>query len=164
MGSPGELILSLDLGTTAIKVGLFSTSGILLRLALREQSLNFPQPNRVEQSLVQSWQLVVEATREALADVDAKKVAAVVLTNQRGSVVPIGGDGEPLTDLMVWMDQRGLSQVDRLHALVGAEVYYRTSGHPIVPITGVSKVLWLQQEAPEIWGKTQPSARRRPCS
>lgn len=154
MGTKSELLLSLDLGTTAIKVGLFSTAGTLLSLALREQSLSFPQPNRVEQSLVQSWQLVVEATREVLADVDAKKVAAVVLTNQRGSVVPIGGDGEPLTDLIVWMDQRGLSQVDRLHALVGAEAYYRTSGHPIVPITGVSKVLWLQQEAPDTWRKT----------
>ena len=154
MGSPGEMLLSLDLGTTAIKVGLFSTSGALLRLAIREQSLRFPEPNRVEQSLVQSWQLVVDATREVLADADAKKVAAVVLTNQRGSVVPIGGDGKPLTDLLVWMDQRGLSQVERLHALVGAELYYRTSGHPIVPITGVSKVLWLQQEAPETWQKT----------
>ncbi len=153
MGSQGELLLSFDLGTTAIKVGLFSTSGTLLRLAMREQSLNLPQPNRFEQSLVQSWRLVVDATREALADANAHKVAAVVLTNQRGSVVPIGGDGEPLTDLIVWMDQRGLGQVDRLRAIVGTEAYYRTSGHPIVPITGVSKVLWLQQEAPDTWRK-----------
>jgi xylulokinase len=52
------------------------------------------------------------------------------------------------------MDQRGLGQVDRLKAIVGTEPYYRTSGHPIVPSTGVSKVLWLQQEAQEIWDKT----------
>jgi sugar (pentulose or hexulose) kinase len=154
VGAERDLLLSLDLGTTAIKVGLFSASGTLLRLALREQSLSFPRPNRVEQSLLRSWQLAAEATREVLADHDPKNVAAVALTNQRGSVVPIGRDGEPLTNLIVWMDQRGLSQLDRLHALVGGEAYYRTSGHPIVPITGISKVLWLQQEA----------ARRRPCS
>lgn len=151
----GDLILSLDLGTSAIKVGLFSSNGDLVRLALREQQLHFLPPNRVEQSLSDTWNLVVDATREVMSDADPKKVAAVVLTNQRGSVVPVDQSGNALMNLMVWMDHRGLAQVDRLRALVGSDRYYRTSGHPIVPITGVSKVLWLQQEAGEIWGRTQ---------
>ena len=66
----------------------------------------------------------------------------------------MGGNGEPLTNLIVWMDHRGLAQVERLHTLIGNSDYYRTSGHPIVPITGISKVLWLHQEAPEIWANT----------
>lgn len=150
----GDFILSLDLGTTAIKVGLFTATGDLLHLATREQQLIFPGANRTEQSLTETWDLVCDASREALADVDAAQVLAVVLTNQRGSVVPLGRDGEPLTNLIVWMDSRGLPEVDRLHDLIGAEDYYRTSGHPIVPITGVSKVLWLQNRAPEIWERT----------
>jgi xylulokinase len=151
----GELILSLDLGTTAIKVGLFTTAGELIHMASREQQLRFPLPGRVEQRLSDSWRLAAEGSREVMAGSSPGRVAAVVLTNQRGSAVPIGSDGEPLCDLLVWMDQRGLSQVERLHKLVGAERYYQVSGHPIVPITGVSKVLWLQQEAPEIWQRTQ---------
>jgi xylulokinase len=155
VGKKGDLILSLDLGTTTIKVGLFSASGDLIKVASREQKLIFPQPDHVEQSLTVSWHLVSDATKEVLSDVDAKNVVSVVLTNQRGSVVPIGKDREPLTDLIVWMDHRGLSQVERLHNTIGAEKYYRTSGHPIVPITGVSKVLWLQNEATEIWDQTE---------
>lgn len=150
----GDFVLSLDLGTSAIKVGVFSTAGGLVRVASREQHLRFPQPNRVEQSLTESWQLVAEASREVVADIPAGRVAAVSLTNQRGSVVPMDATGQPLMDLIVWMDHRGLSQVERLQSLVGSERYYRISGHPIVPITGVSKVLWLQQEAPEIWQRT----------
>jgi sugar (pentulose or hexulose) kinase len=150
-----DLILSLDLGTSAIKVGLFSVSGHLVRLALREQQLHFSPPNRVEQSLADTWNLVAEASREVMAEADPQNVAAVVLTNQRGSVVPVAADGKALMDLMVWMDHRGLGQVDRLHAAVGPDLYDGVSGHPIVPITGVSKVLWLQQEAGEIWGRTE---------
>jgi xylulokinase len=150
----GDFILSLDLGTTAIKVGLFSASGDLVSLALREQQLTFPASDRVEQSLKSTWDLVCDAVHEALADANPADVLAVVLTNQRGSVVPIDEDGEPLSNLIVWMDSRGLKQVDRLHKLVGAEEYYNTSGHPIVPITGVSKVLWLQNEVPELWERT----------
>ena len=67
----------------------------------------------------------------------------------------MGADGEPLTNLIVWMDGRGLAQVDRLNAIIGAAEYYETSGHPIVPITGVSKILWLQQEAPQLWDRIE---------
>jgi sugar (pentulose or hexulose) kinase len=155
MASENDLILSLDIGTSAIKVGLFSASGELLYLASREPDLTFPRANRVEQSLHESWDLICEATREILSEVQPRTIAAITLTNQRGSVVPLDKLGEPLTDLMVWMDHRGLEQVERLESVIGSGVYYNTSGHPIVPITGVSKVLWLQNEAPEIWEKTR---------
>jgi len=148
------LILSFDLGTTSIKIGLFSGAGELLKIATREQELMFPKPNRVEQSLTKLWELISEATREVFYDLDANKLVALVLTNQRGSVVPIGKDGEPLSDLMVWMDQRGLAQLDWLQSMIGNQEYYRLAGHPIAQVTGVSKALWLQQEAPEIWEKT----------
>lgn len=151
MGTQGDLILSLDIGTSAIKVGLFTASGAMLGVALREQKLIFPQSGRVEQSLTESWDLLCAATRELLTDSDPAAVAAVVVSNQRGSVVPLNANGEPLTKLIVWMDNRGLSQVERLHSTIGASDYYTTCGHPINPITGVSKVLWLHQEAPELW-------------
>jgi xylulokinase len=154
MGNSGDTILSLDPGTTSVKVGLFSASGELLQLASREQQLLFPQTDWVEQSLTHTWQLLCQATNEVMNDRDANSVTAVVITVQRGSVVPLGVDLEPLTDLIVWMDQRGLHQVERLQSMLGNERYYNTSGHPIVPITGVSKVLWLHQEAPKIWENT----------
>ncbi|MCC7359282.1 MAG: hypothetical protein IT317_07390 [Anaerolineales bacterium] len=151
MTARDRLILSLDLGTTAIKVGLFTAAGDLLRLAAREQRLLFPGPGRVEQSLAATWQLAGEAARELLTGLEPADVQAVVLTNQRGSVVPLDVTGRPLTDLIVWMDRRGLSQVQRLETAIGRQAYYQTSGHPIVPITGVTKILWLQHLAPEVW-------------
>lgn len=154
VGTSGDTILSLDLGTTAIKVGLFAASGQLLKLAAREQQLLFSQPERVEQSLTDTWKLVCDATREVAREANPSRIKAVVVSVQRGSVVPMGDDLEPCTDLIVWMDQRGLNQVERLESVVGNETYYNTSGHPIVTITGVSKVLWLHREAPEIWQKT----------
>jgi xylulokinase len=154
LANPGDTILSLDIGTTAIKVGLFASSGGLLNLASREQKLLFPQPGRVEQSLNDTWQLVRQAAAEVLSAGDPDRVAAIVVSVQRGSVVPLGEDLEPLTDLIVWMDSRGMRQVERLHEVLGNNTYYETSGHPIVPITGVSKALWLHREAPEIWDCT----------
>jgi xylulokinase len=154
VGNSSDTILSLDLGTTAIKVGLFNASGELLQLAVQEQELLFPQTDWVEQSLTQTWELVCQAAGEIFSQQDPNRVAAIVLSVQRGSVVPLGQDLQPLSDLIVWMDPRGLQQVDRLHQQIGNDKYYQTSGHPIVPITGVSKVLWVHQQAPELWEKT----------
>jgi xylulokinase len=151
----GDLILSLDLGTSAVKVGLFSSDGGLIRLALREQPLAFRQPGTVEQSLSKTWELVREGTDEVMTEGDPREVLAVVLTNQRGSVVPLDRTGTALIDMMVWMDHRGLAQVDRLRQVVGSDRYYEISGHPIVPITGVSKILWLQHESAETWQRTR---------
>lgn len=148
------MILSLDIGTTAIKVGLFSSSGELVKLTSREQELIFSHPNRVEQSLPATWDLICDATREALLDINPKQVNAICISCQRGSVVPLDKDGEPLTSMIVWMDKRGLSQVDRLQEVIGNKNYYEICGHPIVPITGVSKALWLHKEAPDIWKNT----------
>lgn len=155
MQSNADLILSLDLGTSAIKAGLFSTSGELVSQASREQPLLFPETDHVEQSPTTTWRLMVEATREVLATVSAGDVVAIVTTTHRGSVVPIRGNGEAMTDLIVWMDRRALRQVDRLNEVVGSAEYYDISGHPIVAATGVSKLLWLRDEARAIWDEAE---------
>ena len=148
----GEYILSFDIGTSAIKVGLFSISGSLASFASREQKLVFPHPGCVEQSLNETWKLLIDATSEALSKVHRPRVTSIVLAGHRGSAVPIGQNHEPLTNLMVWMDRRGLQQVDRLNTLIGKNKYYLITGHPIEVITGVSKVLWLHEEAPRNLG------------
>ena len=107
MRNSGDTILSLDLGTTAIKVGLFATTGELICLASREQQLLFSQTDRVEQSLSKSWQLVCQATSEVLLDQDPGNITAIVITVQRGSVVPLGADGEPLTGPLDWQADIG---------------------------------------------------------
>jgi sugar (pentulose or hexulose) kinase len=144
-------ILSLDIGTTAVKVGLFSTSGALLHSASREQRLTFPGPGRVEQAPLDTRELIVEAVRETTQMIDTQTVTAIALSNHRGTAIALDANGEPLSPFVVWMDKRGLSWVDWLNEHVGSEQYYDRAGHPIVSYTGISKLFWFQQEAPEIW-------------
>jgi xylulokinase len=150
----GDLILAFDLGTSAVKVGLFSMAGDLLAVASREHTVRFPRRGHAEQSPTDTWRLSAEASRQVLRGAQVERVAAVVSAHHRGSVVPIGTDGTPLTDLIVWMDQRGLPQLARVRRLVGDNAYYDTSGHPIVSATGVCKALWLQEEAQQVWKRT----------
>jgi xylulokinase len=146
-------VAAIDLGTTRIKVGIFDVTGSLLAAASREQTLLFPATGRAEQDPGRTWTLQCEALREALvrAGVAPEGVEAIALSVQRGTVIALDKGGEPLTNHIVWMDQRGVPQLEEVRRTVGTERYYDTAGHPLVPYTGLSKVLWLQRAAPDLF-------------
>jgi xylulokinase len=144
-------LLSLDVGTTAIKVGLFSADGALLKMANREQTLAFPEPGRVEQSPGEGWRLLAECSREVMAGYDSREVGATAISNHRGTAIALDRNGDPLSEFVVWMDKRGVPEVEWLLEHIGGQTYYNVCGHPVVSYTGVSKVLWFQRSASEVW-------------
>ncbi len=147
------LILSLDIGTTALKVGLFSIDGELLHIETREQELLFLPENRVEQNPQKTWNLLIQAIQKSICEYSPHSIKAICLSIQRGTVVPLDKEGNPLTDQVVWMDKRGIPSTQRITELVGDARYYDISGHPISYITGASKLLWFQQHGSEIWDR-----------
>ena len=147
----GDHVLALDIGTTSIKVGLFHLDGTFVSMAVREQALAFPASGRVEQSPRTAVQLIADGTSELMQGFDPARIAAIGLTNHRGTAVALDVGGTPLTEFIVWMDKRGVPHVDWLLENIGPERYYDTCGHPIVSYTGISKLLWLQRSAPQIW-------------
>jgi xylulokinase len=151
----GPWVIGIDLGTTTVKAGLFSAEGRCVAMASSEQELRFPAPGRVEQAPEATWQLQCETVREAVsrAGVPPDGVVAAALSIQRGTAIVLGLDGTPLTNHIVWMDRRGAGQLEWVRALVGAERYYDACGHPLVPYTGLSKVLWARREAREVAGR-----------
>lgn len=150
MNAKGDLLISLDLGTTAIKVGLFTVGGDLLRAETREQRLIFMEGGRVEQSPYESWDLIVDGIRSIMAGNNPAAVAAISLSLQRGTVIPLTNNGDPLTNFIVWMDKRGLPIANQLIREFGNETYYNIAGHPISYITGMSKALWIHRQAADI--------------
>ncbi len=149
-----RLLISLDIGTTAIKVGLFTADGKLLAIEKREQKLIFPKPGRVEQSMLESWQLISECIRGIMPNQPPDAVSSIALSVQRGSVISLDTQGNPLGNQIVWMDNRGLPYVEWLKNNVGLATYYKISGHGLNHITGISKLVWLLHKDPEKWAKT----------
>ena len=155
MSEVGDLLLAFDIGTTALKVGLFSAGGDLLSLETREQPLEKHSSGKVEQPVLGTWGLMKDAVNKIMQDYSSKDVVAISLSVQRGTVVPLDGKGKPLTDQIVWMDKRGIPYTEVLRDVVGKEEYYRTAGHGINHITGISKLLWMQDKAEETWHKAK---------
>ncbi len=151
-----QYLCAFDLGTTGVKAGILTPDGQLVASAYREYGVVYPAPSWVEQSIDAMWQAQCQASRQVIAccNIDPRQVAAVAISSQRATFVPLDRQGNPLTRFIGWQDRRSVAQCAEMERRLGAEKYYRIAGLPIEPTAAVSKVLWLKENQPEIFDQT----------
>jgi xylulokinase len=105
-----ECVLAIDLGTGGPKVAIVAPDGTVRAWASRPVATVFVGDEGAEQDPNEMWSAIVSATRQVLAAVDASlpaSFAAVAVTSQFMSVVPVAADGQPTGPSILWMDGRG---------------------------------------------------------
>ena len=144
-------ILTLDLGTSACKATLFTRAGRVAAQAAIEYETAHPAPGWAEQD-PEAWWQAAQAGVQRLPPALRGSVSAVGLSSHRGGVVPMDGDGRPLSRCIIWMDRRATAEVEALVRAFGRERLHRITG--LVPDTEFSagKLLWLRTHAPEVFG------------
>ncbi len=108
-GPAGQYALAIDLGSSGLKVGLVSLAGDVACTAGAQLSTTLTSDGGAEQDAAGWWQLIREAARAVLGsgEVDPRQVAAVSVTGQWASTVPVAADGTPAGPCIMWMDTRG---------------------------------------------------------
>jgi xylulokinase len=152
-----KYLCSFDMGTTGVKVGILTRDGQLLGTTYREYGIQISGQQWVEQSIEEMWQAQSEACKELLLEtgIDPKEIAAIGVSCQRATYAPLGEGLKPLTNFIGWQDQRGIQQCEEMKRTIGLEKYYKIAGLPIDPIAAVSKIVWLKENDPETFEKTQ---------
>lgn len=131
----GELTLGIDEGTTGARAAVVAPDGSIAGLAYREIAQRYPKSGWVEQVPGEIWSATREVIAGALADAGRtpSDVAAVGITNQRGSAVLFEPGGRPLGPVVSWQDQRTRERCDEL----------MREGVFASPYTAASKYEWL---------------------
>lgn len=151
-----EFLCAFDLGTNGVKAGLFAPDGHLVAKSYREYGVSYPQPQWVEQSIEEMWQALCEASLALLAEsgVQPQEIAAVGISSQRATFVPLDNKGNPLGAFIGWQDKRSIAQCEWMAENVGARRYYEISGLPLEPTAAVSKILWIKENDPHLFERT----------
>ncbi|MEN9646872.1 MAG: hypothetical protein RL238_3541 [Actinomycetota bacterium] len=103
-----ECVLAIDLGTGGPKVALVDVAGNTLAWRSRPVHTTFVDGGGAEQDPGEMWTAIVAATRDTLAAVGSvPTIAAVAVTSQYMSVVPVTAAGMPTGPCILWMDTRG---------------------------------------------------------
>jgi sugar (pentulose or hexulose) kinase len=145
------IFLGIDVGTTGAKALAVDEAGRVLGRGYREYGLEFPQPGWVTQDAAAWWRACVEAVRAALTGADARQVAAIGLSTQGATMLPVDAGGRPLCPSLTWMDRRAQRESDELVAALGEEALYRKAGWPPAPWLDAPKIAWLRRNQPELF-------------
>jgi xylulokinase len=149
-----DLLLGLDVGTTSVKAGLFDPSGACLSTVGEEYRLEHPAPDRAELDAEVYWDASRAAIRRAVAAAGAgpADVAALTVSSQGETVVPVDGAGQPLGPAIVWLDNRALAESREIADAFGNARVYDVTGVPaVVPTWPACKILWWRRHEPEVF-------------
>ncbi|MFO8080028.1 MAG: FGGY family carbohydrate kinase [Armatimonadota bacterium] len=150
-------LLGIDLGTTAVKAGVFDAeSGRMLGVARAEYSPASPRAGWMELAAGEYWRATVEAVREAHEAAGRPEVAAIGLSSQGQTFLPLDCDREPLRPAIVWLDTRAEAEARRLNEILDAdELRARRGAAEINAVDSAPKILWLRENEPDVWAQTR---------
>jgi len=148
------LLVGLDIGTTAVKAGIYESTGRAVAVAGQEYRITHPAPDRAELDAETYWTATVTAIRRAMgaASVDPASVASLAVSSQGETVVAVDAHGRPLGPAIVWLDNRAVAEAGELAGQFGDDEIYRRTGVPsITPTWTACKLLWWRRHEPELF-------------
>jgi len=144
--SSNASILAIDQGTTSSRAILFDAAGKALATAQQEFAQHYPDDGWVEHDPEDIWSTTLDVCRQTIGapGIDAKRIAAIGITNQRETtVVWERSTGKALYHAIVWQDRRTAAHCDALRAAGHEDRVTRKTGLLLDPYFSATKIAWI---------------------
>jgi sugar (pentulose or hexulose) kinase len=151
-------ILAIDNGTQSVRALLFDPRGNLIAKSRVSIEPYFStQPGYAEQDPEVFWQAVCDACQQLwqMPGVRKDNIAGVALTTQRGTIINLDQNGQPLRPALSWLDQR---RTENLKPIGGAwGLAFRLSGMTptVAYLQAEAEANWIRTHESDVWNKTR---------
>ena len=146
-----DLLLGIDLGTSAIKVGIFTPESEVIRLLETPTPIKRIAQESAEHDARELWNITANLIRETVQGYSAQ-IRAVGISSFGESGVLVNAAGVPLEPRMLaWFDDRPKVVLGGLAQTVSLEVLRASSGLMADHTYSLLKILWLKLERPELF-------------
>lgn len=151
----GQLLLGIDIGTSACKIAVFEKNGTVIAAGSGDYPVYYPQPGWAEQNPDEWWTAVCETIKTLLEKnhIDAQEIAGVGIDGQSWSAIPIDQEGNVLANTPIWMDTRAQDICDRINREIGEENIFALTGNSLQPSYTTAKILWYKENLPQMYEK-----------
>lgn len=141
--------LSIDVGTTACKCQLFSSSGEIKEYIAKEYSLK-----ESEGYLCVDIAAIKENVFSMIKAVAEKhEVNSICISTFGETFVALDKNDNVLYAPLLYTDKRGEEQAKQISEILGDEYIFATTGTTPHAMYSVSKLLWVKQNRPEVYAK-----------
>ncbi len=154
MGS--EYIAGIDVGSTAVKVGVFDSKGSLVQY----KSIIYPT-HRVSETIVEqdpnAWVKNIISSLKEFKYNGIEELSGLSLCSQVNTHVFVDQFGRSLIPAIFWQDGRASHEAKELDSVVSDEQKISWWGAPM-PIDSshvLARMLWVKRNQPRIWERTK---------
>lgn len=147
------VLVGIDIGTSGAKAILMKENGEILASHHTEYRIHSPQPGWAEQN-PEVWVQNVGACVKTVTAGYRKKVTALSFSGQMHGITPVGADGVPVRNAILWADSRSVKEVDEIPELIGHDHFLQTTKNRIATGYGLASLLWLSRNEPGTIEKT----------
>ncbi|TKG91578.1 hypothetical protein EYV94_21370 [Puteibacter caeruleilacunae] len=150
-------LMTIDLGSTSIKVIIFDLSGRLLSIAQRpmEKVVAIDNPQFIYWNPKLIWKGVCDAAREALAKLPmGAYIKGITVTGMGMDGIPVDKTGSPLFPFISWHDDRTIEQAEEWKSSVGELYSFQRTGFAAWHIMSVMRMKWMAKNHPEVMDHT----------
>ena len=152
-----ECIISIELGTNAVRVYAFDLKGNTIGFANGSYPTFHPNPDYSEQDPEQIFITMLYVLKNFLSEkIHPKKykILSVCFSASMHSLLAIDKHGVPLGNAITWADNRGKKEAQVLRNSPLAEIIYQATGTPIHPMSPLVKITWMKNQEKERFQQT----------
>ncbi|MBR4767801.1 MAG: hypothetical protein IK088_02375, partial [Lachnospiraceae bacterium] len=151
-------LIGLDIGTSSIKGVLMDQGGTVKKTARVPFTYLPLGPNRSELDPTAYTDVCFSAIR-TLAEAADGEVLAVTASSASGNLILVGENGEPLTNILGWQNNRVTNEVKEVFGEIDREAYYRRIGWPLeMTDMPLAELCYLKVHDPERLAKAKTVA------
>ncbi len=150
-----RIVAGIDIGTTGVKVIVFSEDGTTIASARRGYALIKGTGDRCELHPDSMRAAIEEAILNASVAAGRGRVRAIAASVLGEAITPVDEAYRPLDNTATALDRRAVEHVVRFGRAFGADRFHRITGQALHPIASLFKILWWKEKHPELFRKTK---------
>jgi sugar (pentulose or hexulose) kinase len=152
-----DVVLAIDNGTQSVRALLFDMQGNLLdKSRVPIEPYFSKQPGWAEQRPEYFWQSLCQACQQLwqITDIPKAAIKGVTVTTQRGTVINLDENGQPLRPAIIWLDQRRTEGLDPVSGLWGLVFKLARVSETVAYLQAEAEANWIYTHQREIWDRT----------
>jgi len=149
-----QVIIGVDIGTTSTRAIIFDLTGKVLQACYKHYPIITPQVTYSEQDPEAVFSAVLFTLKEALASLDQKDLLGISFSCAMHSLLLTDATGNPLTNAIIWADNRSQRQADTLRATPAGKMLHHNTGTPVHPMSPLCKLMWFREHEPDLFNRT----------
>ncbi|OIQ72522.1 xylulose kinase [mine drainage metagenome] len=151
------LILAIDNGTQSVRALLFDLKGnIVAKTQVPLEAYFSDHPGWAEHDPQDYWQAVCTACQRLWDENPAQRacVRGVAITTQRGTMINLDRQGQPLRAAITWLDQRRTDDVPPISRWWQAAFKLARVEQTVNYFRSEAEANWIKANQPHIWAAT----------